>query len=117
MRVGTVRIAGDKMAKSTGNLVLVSDLLKEHRGAALRMMILDRRWWEAWDYQPGLLDAAEGRLDALHSAAGRRSEDAHAEGEVMRRLLDDVDVPGATAVALESGGRSARVLVQVLGLS
>ena len=117
MRVGTVRIGGDKMAKSTGNLVLVSDLLKEHRGAALRLMILDRRWWEAWDFEPGLLTAAEGRLDALHAAAGRRSDDDAAEVEVMRLLLDDIDVPSATAVALESGGRAARVLVQVLGLS
>ncbi|MGA0944795.1 MAG: cysteine--tRNA ligase [Candidatus Nanopelagicales bacterium] len=117
MRVGTVRIGGDKMAKSTGNLVLVSDLLKEHRGAALRLVILDRRWWEAWDFEPGLLTAAEGRLDALHAAAGRRSDDDAAEAEVMRLLLDDIDVPSATAVALESGGRAARVLVQVLGLS
>jgi cysteinyl-tRNA synthetase len=117
MRVGTVRIAGEKMAKSTGNLVLVSDLLQQHRGAALRLMILDRRWWAAWDYEPGLLAAAEGRLDALHTAAGRRSDDPRAEAEVMRRLLDDLDVPGATSVALESGGRAARVLVQVLGLS
>jgi len=117
MRIGTVRIGGDKMAKSTGNLVLVSDLLKDHRGAALRLMILDRRWWEAWDFEPGLLAAAEGRLDALHAAAGRRSDDEAAEAEVMRLLLDDIDVPSATAVALESGGRAARVLVQVLGLS
>lgn len=117
MRVGTVGIGGEKMAKSTGNLVLVSELLTEHRGAAIRLMILDRRWWEGWDFEPGLLAAAEGRLDALHAAAGRRSDDAAAEGEIIRRLLDDLDVPGATAVALESGGRAARVLVQVLGLS
>ena len=117
MRIGTVRIGGEKMAKSTGNLVLVSDLLKDHRGAAIRLMILDRRWWEAWDFDPAQLDAAEGRLDALHAAAGRREDDANAEAEVMRRLLDDVDVPGATSVALESGGRAARVLVHVLGIS
>lgn len=117
MRVGTVRIDGEKMAKSTGNLVLVADLLKEHRGAAIRMMILDRPWWEAWDYSTSQLHEAEGRLDALHSAAGRRDDDPVAEAEVMRRLLDDIDVPGATAVALESGGRAARVLVHVLGIS
>ena len=117
MRIGTVRIGGEKMAKSTGNLVLVSDLLKDHRGAAIRLMILDRRWWEAWDYDPAQLDAAEGQLDSLHAAAGRREDDAVAEAEVMRRLLNDVDVPGAMSVALESGGRAARVLVQVLGIA
>jgi len=40
-----------------------------------------------------------------------------AEREVLVRLLDDIDVRGAIGVALESGGRPARVLVQVLGLS
>ena len=116
MRVGTVGIAGEKMAKSTGNLVLVADLLKDHRAGALRLMILERRWSDAWDYDPALLVAAEDRLDALHAAAGRRGDDESAEREVLTRLLDDVDVPGAVGVALESGGRSARVLVQALGL-
>lgn len=117
MRVGTVRIGGEKMAKSTGNLVLVADLLKEHRPGALRLMILDRHWSDAWDYAPESLTAAEGRLDSLHAAAGRLGDSEAAECEVLARLLDDVDVPGALAVALESGGRPARVLVQVLGLS
>ncbi|MFM8238798.1 MAG: cysteine--tRNA ligase, partial [Actinomycetota bacterium] len=117
MRVGTVRIGGEKMAKSTGNLVLVADLLKEHRPGALRLMILDRHWSDAWDYAPESLTAAEGRLDSLRAAAGRLGDSEAAEREVLARLLDDVDVPGALAVALESGGRPARVLVQVLGLS
>src|SRR6185437_6197223 len=34
---GVVRVAGAKMAKSTGNLVLVSDLLKEYSAAAVRL--------------------------------------------------------------------------------
>ena len=117
MRVGTVRIGGEKMAKSTGNLVLVSDLLAEHRAGALRLMILDRHWSDAWDYEPEALRAAEGRLDALYAAAGRRDDSEAAEREVMRFLLDDVDVSGALGVALESGGRSARVLMQVLALA
>ena len=33
LNVGMVRVAGAKMAKSTGNLVLVSELLKEHPAA------------------------------------------------------------------------------------
>ena len=38
------------MAKSAGNLVLVSELLKEHSAAALRLLILDRRWDRDWDF-------------------------------------------------------------------
>ena len=69
--VGVVRVAGAKMAKSTGNLVLVSDLLKEHSAASVRLLILDRRWDEDWDFSPAALDAAETRLERLQAAAGR----------------------------------------------
>ena len=68
---GVVRVAGAKMAKSTGNLVLVSDLLKEHSAAAVRLLILDRRWDQGWDFSPDGLDAAEARLERLQAAAGR----------------------------------------------
>jgi cysteinyl-tRNA synthetase len=59
------------MAKSAGNLVLVSDLLARYPAAAVRLMILDRSWADDWDYQPDLLDAAARRLESLYSAAGR----------------------------------------------
>lgn len=115
MHVGTVRINGEKMAKSTGNLVLVEDLLAQHRAAAVRLLILDRPWAADWDYSPADLTAAEGRLDALYAAAGRRGDEA-GEAEIMRALLDDLDVPRALGVAMESGGSAARTAVHVLGL-
>jgi cysteinyl-tRNA synthetase len=43
LQVGVVHTAGQKMAKSAGNLVLVSDLLGRYPAAALRLLILDRR--------------------------------------------------------------------------
>jgi len=115
MHVGTVRINGEKMAKSTGNLVLVEDLLAQHRAAAVRLLILDRPWAADWDYSPADLTAAEGRLDALYAAAGRRGDET-GETEIMRALLDDLDVPRALGVAMESGGSAARTAVHVLGL-
>src|SRR4051794_27168476 len=54
MHVGTVGSDGEKMAKSVGNLVLVSDVLREHRPAALRLVLLDRPWDEDWDYHEEL---------------------------------------------------------------
>ena len=47
---GVVRVAGAKMAKSAGNLVLVEELLADYPAAAVRLLILDRRWHEDWDY-------------------------------------------------------------------
>lgn len=46
LHAGTVTTGGVKMAKSAGNLVLVSDLLAAYPAAAIRLMILDRSWSE-----------------------------------------------------------------------
>lgn len=116
MHVGTVRVDGAKMAKSTGNLVLVSDVVAGHPPAALRLLLIDRRWGAEWDYTPAGLDAAAGRLERLYAAAARGGRESAAE-VVTAALLGDLDVPHALAVAEEAGGRAARLALAVLGLS
>ena len=116
MHIGTVHAGGAKMAKSTGNLVLVRDLLADHEGAAVRLLLLDRRWSEPWEYEDGALaDAADG-LARLRAAAGRPGT---AEGRdlVLAALLDDLDVPTAVVLAAEHGGEAARTLLSVLRLT
>ncbi|MDQ6649522.1 MAG: cysteine--tRNA ligase [Actinomycetota bacterium] len=115
MHVGTVGIGGAKMAKSTGNLVLVGDLLERSSAAALRLLLVDRDWSADWEYDPAALATAEGRLERLQVAAGRPGGD-QAVGELSAALADDLDVPRALAVAEESGGAAARTALSVLGL-
>ena len=68
LNVGVVRVAGAKMAKSAGNLVLVRDLLRDYPAGAVRLLILDRRWDQDWDYDRAGLDEAAAQAGA---AAGR----------------------------------------------
>jgi cysteinyl-tRNA synthetase len=121
LNAGVVRVAGAKMAKSAGNLVLVSDLLKEYSAAAVRLLILDRRWNQDWDFSPAGLDAATARLERLHAAAGRAERDVAGGGgpavAAMRAALArDLDVPTALRIAEEEGGQAARSLGTLLGL-
>lgn len=118
LTVGVVRVAGAKMAKSVQNFVLVSDLLKEHPAAAVRLLILDRRWDRDWDFSPAGLDAAGARLDRLHAAAGRPDRGMAGAGAAAVRaaLAADLDVPAALAIAEEEGGQAARSLGTLLGL-
>ena len=121
LNAGVVRVAGAKMAKSAGNLVLVSDLLKEYSAAAVRLLILDRRWDQDWDFSPAGLDAAAARLERLHGAAGRAERDVARDGApavaAMRAALArDLDVPTALRIAEEEGGQAARSLGTLLGL-
>jgi cysteinyl-tRNA synthetase len=117
LHVGVVTVGGVKMAKSAGNLVLVGDLLAHHTAAAIRLMILDRPWAQGWDYSGASLEAAAARLEDLYRAAGRTNGMSRGEaGEIRRRLADDLDVPGALEVAIETGGSAARLLIATLGL-
>jgi len=119
MNAGTVSVAGAKMAKSAGNLVLVSDLLEDYPAAAVRLLILDRPWDRDWDFELGKLDAAAARLERLHTAAGRPDRGGHggaAVAAVRASLADDLDVPAALRIAEDEGGQAARGLGSLLGL-
>jgi cysteinyl-tRNA synthetase len=119
--VGVVSLDGAKMAKSTGNLVLVSDVLADHSAAALRLCLVDRPWARGWDYSVAELDAATARLERLYLAAARRSaqesSQAAAAAEIAAALCDDLDVSRALDIAEETGGMAARSLIATLGLS
>ncbi len=121
MNAGVVRIAGEKMAKSTGNLVLVSKILAEYPAAAVRLLILNRRWDQDWDYDRAGLEEAAAQLERLQAAAGRpdRASAGHAgspSAAVRAALADNLNVPGALEIAEEAGGSAARSTGSLLGL-
>ena len=118
LHVGTVQVAGEKMAKSAGNLVLVSDVVESHPPAALRLLLIDRPWARPWDYEPAALDRAAARLERLYAAAARGTDgSASASRAVSVALAANLDVPAALAVAEEDGGAAARLALSVLGLT
>ncbi len=115
---GMVRLDGEKMSKSRGNLVFVSALLA--RGVdpmAVRLAILAHHYRQDWDWTDARLEAAQDRLGrwraALVAASApppRSGTPASASpaapvppaesvlGAVRERLADDLDAPGALAV-------------------
>jgi cysteinyl-tRNA synthetase len=115
-RVGTVHLGGAKMAKSTGNLVLVGDLLREAPGSAVRLMLLNRPWNRPWEYRPGELDDAARLLERLYGAAGTPGGTDAQVAAVRAALLADLDVPTAVRIALDAGGDAARLLLRTLAL-
>ncbi|MGH3743862.1 MAG: cysteine--1-D-myo-inosityl 2-amino-2-deoxy-alpha-D-glucopyranoside ligase [Mycobacteriales bacterium] len=118
LRAGTVNVDGVKMAKSTGNLVLVDDLLRTHSPSALRHLCLNRSWAQPWTYQPEELDASAAALEQLYGAAARAGTGATAaSAAVTAALRNDLDVPTALKIAIEDGGQAARTLIDVLALS
>ena len=116
LHVGTVEQAGRKMAKSTGNLVFVHDLIRDWPPAAIRLAVLDRPWDADWEFEPRLLDDAAGRLDRLRSRAGRPGHDESAEAAALAALADELDVRTALAVAEAAGGAALASVGSLLGV-
>ena len=107
---GMVRLGGEKMSKSLGNLVFVSALRESGADPmAIRLAILAHHYRQDWDWTPEGLTAATARLrrwrDAVRTAsagAGAGAEVGAGGGAVLtairERLADDLDAPGALAV-------------------
>jgi cysteinyl-tRNA synthetase len=115
LRAGTVHHQGEKMAKSTGNLVLLAQLLHHCSPAALRLLICDRRWWDEWEFDLDAIGPAEERVTALRAAARTNGSKA-GHLRVVEALADDLDVPTALAEAGHDGGAAAAAMLEVLGL-
>jgi L-cysteine:1D-myo-inositol 2-amino-2-deoxy-alpha-D-glucopyranoside ligase len=109
---GMVRLDGEKMSKSRGNLVFVSQLLAEGNDPmAVRLAIIAHRYRADWDWTGSSLIAATERLGrwrtavGTSTAAGDSGESAEAGVGVLtairERLADDLDSPGAIAVVDE----------------
>ena len=117
LHVGTVTVGGEKMAKSTGNLVLVHELLDEAwPPGAIRLLLIDRPWASPWDYREEDLAAAAARLDRLWSRAATPATEPASEKAAVDALLDDLDVGRALDIAEEAGGHTLRSVGGLLGL-
>jgi L-cysteine:1D-myo-inositol 2-amino-2-deoxy-alpha-D-glucopyranoside ligase len=114
MHVGMVSLDGTKMSKSLGNLVFVSDLLKEWEPDAIRLAILANHYRPGWPWHDGLMPAATERL-ARWRAAGPGDGGLDAARE---RLDDDLDTPGALAAidAAAAAGNGVSAAAALIGV-
>ncbi len=113
VHAGMVRLDGEKMSKSLGNLVFVSSLVAGGADPmAVRLAILAHHYRHDWDWtRAGLAAAAErltrwraavsrglgARDQAADPAAGTAGSAGGVLAAVRERLADDLDAPGALA--------------------
>ncbi len=95
-----VGLDGEKMSKSLGNLVLVSQLRADGVDpAAIRLAILAHHYRSDWFWTQELLEAAQDRLDRWRKAAPRAAEGSAKVllAELRAALSQDLDAPRALA--------------------
>jgi L-cysteine:1D-myo-inositol 2-amino-2-deoxy-alpha-D-glucopyranoside ligase len=135
---GMVGLDGEKMSKSLGNLVFVSELLAAGaEPAAIRLALLAHHYRDDWDWTAAGLGAAEERLARWRAAVSAADRGVAGAGDpsalpasqvlagVRERLADDLDAPGALTVvdhwadavlagSATGGGRLVRDTVDAL---
>lgn len=108
MHQAMVRMDGEKMSKSLGNLVFISELRKSFDVRAIRLAIVSNHYREPWEWHDEIMGIASARLALwiAASTAPRAVDSRTALDEVRERLDDDLDTPGAVAAidrAVERG--------------
>lgn len=62
MHASMLMYQGEKMSKSLGNLVMVSDLLKKYSPNAIRWMLLSHHYRQEWEYDEKELQEAQEKV-------------------------------------------------------
>lgn len=129
---GMIRYQGEKMSKSLGNLVFVSDLLgKGVHPMAIRIALMSGHYRAERDWDQSLLDSGQNLVDQLLGLLSRESVPEY--DMVMQQITDalanDLDTPKALTLlrnyihdsrdanGYRSPGNLSRFLDSVLGIT
>lgn len=118
MHQAMVRMDGEKMSKSLGNLVFVSELLKAYDPRAIRLAIVAHHYREPWEWTDDLMPTAAAKLEQWLDAAGRGTANPQAIRDVRTALDDDLDTAGAVAAidAAAARGETVAEAAELLGI-
>ena len=122
VHVGPMRLAGEKMSKSTGNMIFVRDALRRTHPDGLRLYLLAEHYRRPFDHDGRRMAAADRLAGALRRAAQRSGTEAWkapVPRTALRMLDEDLDtaaVLGLLRELTEAGSSGALPLARHLGL-
>src|SRR3990170_3074394 len=109
MHNGMLRLTGEKMSKSLGNIATLRDVLEEWGREALLLFFLTAHWRKPIDFSDETMEAASAQAEAFRNAFRIHPEPAavgHWEG-LSAALEDDFNTPDALAVLHDWRARGA----------
>ena len=112
-----VRMDGEKMSKSLGNMVFVRDLLPKYSVDALRVYLLSHHYRTVFEWAPAEVEAAASLAERFSLAAREPDQGGASAREAFRAALkDDLNTPRALEVLERTAGNTLRELGGILGL-
>jgi len=142
LHVGMVRMDGNKMSKSLGNMVFIEKLLKEHSPEAIRLYLLSVPYRQSLSYDELTLREKDDQVRVLHRASEATDPDgadpdrpldpAPYREHFLEAMDDDLNTPAAIDAlhelaaatlaaqargqAIEPARAELRTLAEILGL-
>ena len=117
-----VEVAGEKMSKSLGNFVTLTDLVERADPRAYRLLVLQSHYRSPLEVVPESiaraertlekLDELKRRWDALGGAPAGAAPDPGAIARFRAHMDDDLGTPAATAVLFELVGEANTALAR-----
>ncbi len=92
MHNGMLQFKGEKMAKSTGNLVPINEFLEQHPGDVIRLMVISSHYRSPLTFNNEVIEANERALERLLSATRPALPGTEgAPGEILEQLAQQVE--------------------------
>ena len=91
---GFVTINREKMSKSLGNIITISDAVNKYSGQVVRLALLSAHYSQPLDWNEKLLTNQKNTLDKWYSIYSEKEKNP---SEVDEVLLDDINTPGYIA--------------------
>ena len=98
MHNGMLRLAGEKMSKSLGNVISLQEALDRWGRETLLLYFMTAHWRKPMDFSDEVLEQARAQVEAFRNVFRGPSENGSVGADFERALEDDFNTPEALAV-------------------
>jgi L-cysteine:1D-myo-inositol 2-amino-2-deoxy-alpha-D-glucopyranoside ligase len=125
LHIGMVMYEGEKMAKSLGNLVMVSELSKKYSPNAIRWLLLEHHYRKPWEFEHLDMEEAAGKISLIERFLATNNNSKFNNNamkkfaEIMENDLDTPKVLDFIVNLLENqeNRETVKQLLEVLGFN
>ena len=106
----------EKMSKSLGNMIFVSDLLKKYSASSIRFVLLSHHYRQVWEFEDREMERAAESMNRLEKQL--KDYDRGELPEIEKFLDDDMDTSSALSyMEKEMSGGALRAAMKLLGFA
>ena len=94
---GFITMSNEKMAKSQGNILKISDFKNKLNGQVLRLALISAHYKQSLDWNNKLIDDCQNTINKWYEAHVELNESVLIPEEYIEPLYDDLNTPGYIA--------------------